>query len=219
MSEFNNPILRHPATGPGLSERAASADSRAHARAVRRRSPRVSLLGVLAVVVVGGVMGATPASAADASVLGAIKACESGGSYTVVNPSSGASGAYQFLNSTWGTVPASAGYRTAASAPPAVQDLAAQQLFAREGTRPWVSSAACWQRGGSVVSRSTTRAPQPNLAAAPAPVAGNGHQSVAGNGDPSTHGQDEGNATRHGLANRSSGRETLSQDTQQEGEH
>jgi hypothetical protein len=30
-----------------------------------------------------------------------IKQCESGGDYTAVNASSGASGAYQFLDSTW----------------------------------------------------------------------------------------------------------------------
>ena len=33
-----------------------------------------------------------------------IKQCESGGSYTVVNPSSGAGGAWQFLPSTWQSV-------------------------------------------------------------------------------------------------------------------
>jgi hypothetical protein len=56
---------------------------------------------------------------------------ESGGDYTAVNPTSGASGAYQFLDSTWGGYAPQAGvstilYPTAASAPPAVQD----QVFA-----------------------------------------------------------------------------------------
>jgi hypothetical protein len=54
-----------------------------------------------------------------------------GGDYTAVNPTSGASGAYQFLDSTWGGYAPQAGvstilYPTAASAPPAVQD----QVFA-----------------------------------------------------------------------------------------
>lgn len=115
-----------------------------------RRSRRWgSAVAVSAVLAGSGVLVAGPASATQRDLLGRIKACESGGSYTAVNPSSGASGAYQFLDSTWRTVPASAGYATAAAAPPVVQDRAAAQLFAREGSAPWLASAACWQAAGT----------------------------------------------------------------------
>lgn len=118
----------------------------------RRRRVSLRPLGVAVVgaaVIGGGVAAASPASAApSSSILSQIKACESGGSYTVVNPSSGASGAYQFLTSTWRGLPASAGYSTAASAPPSVQDRAARQLFAQAGTSPWTASSGCWSNGG-----------------------------------------------------------------------
>lgn len=102
-------------------------------------------LAIAAGVVIVGAVALPPASAASSDVLSRIKSCESSGSYSAVNASSGASGAYQFIDSTWSTVPASAGYRRAVDAPAWVQDAAARQLLAREGTRPWASSAHCWQ--------------------------------------------------------------------------
>lgn len=119
-----------------------------------------AVLAVGGTLVAGGITTATSASAApgDSGVLARIKACESGGSYTAQNPSSSASGAYQFLTSTWRALPASAGYPTAASAPASVQDRAARQLFAQQGTSPWLASASCWRGRGAVpVTRSSTR--------------------------------------------------------------
>ncbi len=115
-----------------------------------------------AVLALGGTLvagGITTASAAPGNpgVLARIKACESSGSYTAQNPSSSASGAYQFLTSTWRALPASAGYPTAASAPAAVQDRAARQLFAQQGTSPWLASAACWRAGAVPSTQSSTR--------------------------------------------------------------
>jgi transglycosylase-like protein len=115
-----------------------------------------------AVIVVSG---ALPASAASTSILEKIKQCESGGNYRAVNPSSRASGAYQFLDSTWRALPASRGYVKASHAPPAVQDRAARQLFAQAGTRPWTASASCWSgnttggvgAAGQVASRTGVR--------------------------------------------------------------
>lgn len=106
-----------------------------------------AVLAVGGTLVAGGITTAATASAAPGNpgVLARIKACESGGSYTAQNPSSSASGAYQFLTSTWRALPASAGYPTAASAPASVQDRAARQLFAQQGTSPWLASAACWR--------------------------------------------------------------------------
>jgi len=71
----------------------------------------------------------------------AFRDCESGGRYSVVDPSGLYHGAYQFLPSTWdglarrywpelvGTLPSLAS--------PADQDKMAAQLFALEGARPW----------------------------------------------------------------------------------
>ncbi len=66
-----------------------------------------------------------------------IKQDESGGSYTEVNPSSGAGGAYQALPSTWQNY---RGYPRAELAPPAVQDEWAQKVYAQYGTKPWRAS-------------------------------------------------------------------------------
>jgi hypothetical protein len=52
---------------------------------------------------------------------------ESGGSITAQNPTSSASGKWQFINSTWGNY---MGYPTAASAPEWVQDQRAAELWA-----------------------------------------------------------------------------------------
>jgi len=56
-----------------------------------------------------------------------VKARESGGSYSAQNPTSSASGAWQFLDSTWNGY---GGYARAADAPPAVQDARAAQVWA-----------------------------------------------------------------------------------------
>lgn len=52
--------------------------------------------------------------------------CESGGNYRAVNSSSGAGGAYQIMPSTWDGYD---GYPNAESAPPAVQDQKAAQIW------------------------------------------------------------------------------------------
>ncbi len=75
-------------------------------------------------------------------VLARIRECESGGNYQAKNPRSSASGAFQFLDSTWrsttGLAPPASAY------PPATQDAAARTLYASSGTRPWNASKACW---------------------------------------------------------------------------
>lgn len=75
-----------------------------------------------------------------------IRSCESGHSYTAQNPVSTASGAYQFLNSSWAAYGHSSRYwvRTAAEATPAQQDEAALMTWERDGTRPWYASRHCW---------------------------------------------------------------------------
>lgn len=123
-------------------------------RTIRNRT--VGALGGL--VVAGAVAGMTPAHAATTSsslpsVLLKIRYCESGNNYQAQNPGSSASGAYQFLTSTWRSLSASAGYATAASAPASVQDAAALELYNQAGTSPWAASQSCW---GSLASVPTT---------------------------------------------------------------
>lgn len=104
------------------------------------------------------VAAAAPAKAATElpTVLQKIRYCESGNDYTAQNSSSSASGAYQFLTSTWQSLSASAGYATAASAPASVQDAAALELYNEAGTSPWAASQSCWGSLTSVPSSTTT---------------------------------------------------------------
>jgi hypothetical protein len=84
-------------------------------------------------------------SGSSGNVLDCIRHRESRGQYDVVNSSSGAAGAYQFMPGTWNTNAASAG-RTdlvgvnPADASPADQDAMAQHLLATQGLRPWGGS-------------------------------------------------------------------------------
>ncbi len=81
-------------------------------------------------------------AAGGANVLECIKFRESRGQYDVVNRSSGAAGAYQFMPGTWDNNARSAG-RTdlvgvnPSNASPADQDAMAQHLLATQGLRPW----------------------------------------------------------------------------------
>lgn len=64
-------------------------------------------------------------------VLSTIKGVESGGNYNAKNPNSSASGAYQFIDSTWQAATRKYGigqeYKTARSAPPEIQDMVARK--------------------------------------------------------------------------------------------
>ena len=100
--------------------------------------------GAAAVVMGGVAVGAFAVPANAAPSLDAIKQCESGGNYQAVNASSGASGAYQFLDTTWQGLSAAKGYSKAKYAPASVQDAAALELYNQAGTSPWAASSSCW---------------------------------------------------------------------------
>lgn len=69
-----------------------------------------------------------------------VKNYESGGDYTAKNPSSSASGAYQFTTSTWQSYAGpqiSSQYPTAADAPAAIQDSVFATAVAKNGLNDW----------------------------------------------------------------------------------
>lgn len=70
-----------------------------------------------------------------------IRWCESRNNYTAQNRRSTASGAWQFLDSSWANF---AGYPRAYLAPPDVQDQKAMNVYNAVGTRPWNASRSCW---------------------------------------------------------------------------
>lgn len=70
-----------------------------------------------------------------------IRWCESRNNYTAENRRSTASGAWQFLDSSWARY---AGYERAMYAPPEVQDQKALNVYNAVGTRPWNASRSCW---------------------------------------------------------------------------
>jgi len=80
------------------------------------------------------------------AILTEIRRCESRGDYTAQNASSSASGAYQFLRSSWAWYGHEARYGAyrASDALPWQQDEAAVFTWQRDGTRPWNASATCW---------------------------------------------------------------------------
>jgi cell wall-associated NlpC family hydrolase len=85
------------------------------------------------------------------SFLGAIRQHESGGNYTAYNAGGGASGAYQFIDSTWANEAKAAGYDQwangpASAAPPSVQDAVARYMalnyYNTYGS--WKNAAEAW---------------------------------------------------------------------------
>jgi len=142
-----------------------------------------------------------------------IRAVESGGDYTIKGPptlSGRATGAYQFIDSTWGNY---GGYPSAYLAPPQVQDRRARQLMSayhREFGR-WDLVAVAWHAGPATARKvqrdpsalkgihdqniATSEYVRRVLAKAGLPTgSGHGHGNGHGNG----HGHGHGNGHGHG---------------------
>lgn len=104
-----------------------------------------------------------------AKFLGAIRQHESGGDYTAYNAGGGASGAYQFIQSTWDSEAAAAGYgqyagKPAGTAPPSVQDAVAAHMATGYWNQyhTWADVAESWYTPSAV-----------GKDVVPAPTAGN----------------------------------------------
>lgn len=95
---------------------------------------------------------AAPPSNQLAAFLAAIRSHESGGNYSAYNPGGGASGAYQFIQSTWSSAAKAAGYpqyadAPASQAPAAVQDAVAAHMatgYYNSFGGNWQSAAEAW---------------------------------------------------------------------------
>lgn len=101
----------------------------------RLRAKAASIRAASAVPSTTATGGATSVSGAGGAggQLAAIRACESGGSYST-NTGNGFYGAYQFTQSTWQSV---GGTGNPAAASPAEQDARAAQLIGQSGSSPW----------------------------------------------------------------------------------
>lgn len=99
---------------------------------------------------------------------GPVIACESGGRPTATNPSSTASGLFQFLDSSWRAYGGGRYAARAKDATPAQQYEIANHAYAMSGLTPWTASKGCW---GGKVSTNAPKHAAPAAPAAPLPVA------------------------------------------------
>lgn len=140
-------------------------------RAPTTMSPAARRTAITVVLAAGatGAGVALPGAAAHAAAptvdWGPIIACESGGNPTAHNPSSTASGLFQFLTSSWLGYGGGRYAPTAAQATPAEQTAVAEEAFRQSGLTPWAASRSCW--AGKV----DTSAPSHVAPAPPAPKA------------------------------------------------
>lgn len=99
---------------------------------------------------------------AESSLLTQIAARESSGNYTATNPGSTASGAYQFINSTWQMAAQATGvgtqYASAAAAPAWMQDTNALWLLRSYGPNSTISWAASGPYASAYANGSTSGA-------------------------------------------------------------
>jgi LysM repeat protein len=130
----------------------------------RKRPPRRPTAGAGIVVLTAGAVATTAlvttleAEAADGVNWDAIIACESGGNPKAVNPSSTASGLFQFLDSSWRAYGGGQYAARAKDATPDQQYAVANKAFAMSGLSPWAASRSCW--AGKTISVSKPTVPK-----------------------------------------------------------
>jgi len=126
--------------------------------ALRTAGATAALTGAAAAVLPGAALASTVDWAP-------IAACESGGNPVAQNPTSTASGLFQFLTTSWLAYGGGQYAPTAAQATAAQQTAIADRAYAQSGLTPWEASRACWQ--GQVGTHATIPAPvaAPRIAA------------------------------------------------------
>ena len=129
----------------------------------RHRAPSATSRKAAAVAVTGAVgFGLTQGTASAADVdWGPIIKCESGGNPKAQNPSSTASGLFQFINGTWAAFGGHEFAKTAAQASVAEQHIVANRAYAKQGFSPWNASKSCWSGKTSSPAKAKHRAPEP----------------------------------------------------------
>jgi LysM repeat protein len=139
-----------------------------HHKRKPRRNPAVTFAAgatLTAVAAVGVEVLAAGTAHADVD-WGPLIRCESGGSPTAQNPSSTASGLFQFLDSSWRAYGGGKYAARAKDATVAQQYEIANHAYAMSGLNPWAASRGCW--GGKVnVTKKPAPAPAPIVSAPP----------------------------------------------------
>lgn len=97
----------------------------------------------------------------------ALISCESGGNARAQNPSSTASGLFQFLDSSWAAYGGTKYAARAKDATPAQQYEIANHAYAMSGLSPWAASRSCWAgKVSTVAKKPATSSPGPTVAGA-----------------------------------------------------
>jgi soluble lytic murein transglycosylase-like protein len=123
-----------------IAEENARAQAEAEARAAAEAAARAEAEAAAARQVVRS---APSTSSVNGGFLACVKQRESGGNYAIHNTGgSGASGAYQFMPSTWNSIARSVGRNDLvgvdpAAASPSDQDALAAALYQQQGAAPW----------------------------------------------------------------------------------
>lgn len=120
------------------------------------------------------VVAAPAAQAGPANGWGAVIECESGGDPRAQNPSSTASGLFQFINGTWRAYGGGEFASRAKDATVAEQYIVAERAYAAEGLKPWAASKSCW------AGRTVAEPPKPEPAPQTSPDRGAPARPAAG---------------------------------------
>jgi LysM repeat protein len=131
------------------------------------RAVAASAVAVAGVTAAGSLVeGASASTVPSPSSWAALRNCESSGNYAT-DTGNGFYGAYQFDLSTWESLGLSG---LPSNASPAVQDQAAQELYAQRGSEPWPVCGAYLSSGGTVSAPASSSVSAPATTSVAAPV-------------------------------------------------